>query len=66
MGGRFDLMDPVSRHGASGIAACDAENRNALKRLMEEFGFEPYGREWWHYTLIDEPFPDTYFDFVVA
>ncbi|MGB4044415.1 MAG: M15 family metallopeptidase, partial [Thermacetogeniaceae bacterium] len=28
-------------------------------------GFEVYPEEWWHYTLKDEPYPDTYFDFPV-
>ncbi|MDR2163563.1 MAG: D-Ala-D-Ala dipeptidase VanX [Clostridiales Family XIII bacterium] len=64
VGGHFDLMDRISHHGADGIAAEEAENREILKTLMEGCGFEPYEREWWHYTLIDEPFPDTYFDFV--
>ena len=25
----------------------------------------PYPEEWWHYTLADEPYPETYFDFPV-
>jgi D-alanyl-D-alanine dipeptidase len=28
-------------------------------------GFRPYDCEWWHYTLADEPYPDTYFDFPI-
>jgi D-alanyl-D-alanine dipeptidase len=32
---------------------------------MIENGFRPATTEWWHYTLMDEPFPDTYFDFDV-
>jgi D-alanyl-D-alanine dipeptidase len=31
---------------------------------MVENGFKEYDKEWWHYTLANEPFPDTYFDFV--
>ncbi|MDR2087798.1 MAG: D-Ala-D-Ala dipeptidase VanX [Clostridiales Family XIII bacterium] len=65
MGGCFDLMDRRSHHGAVGISAAEAENRRNLKRLMEAFGFAPYAYEWWHYSLIDEPFPNTYFDFRV-
>jgi D-alanyl-D-alanine dipeptidase len=64
MGGHFDLMDRISHHGADGITAEETENRKILKRLMEASGFAPYECEWWHYTLKDEPFPDTYFDFV--
>ena len=32
---------------------------------MRKSGFVPYGKEWWHFTLAHEPFPQTYFDFVV-
>jgi D-alanyl-D-alanine dipeptidase len=33
---------------------------------MEACGFSSYDCEWWHYTLKDETYPDTYFDFPVA
>jgi D-alanyl-D-alanine dipeptidase len=33
---------------------------------MEASGFLPYDTEWWHYTLRDEPYPDTYFDFPIG
>ena len=36
-----------------------------LKALMEKHGFVNYDQEWWHYTLKNEPYPDTYFDFVI-
>jgi len=32
---------------------------------MIKHGFKPYSKEWWHYTLEGEPFPDRYFDFDV-
>jgi len=38
------------------------ENRLVLKSIMEEAGFQNYVNEWWHYTLKNEPYPDTYFD----
>jgi len=66
MGGDHDLMDPVSHHGARGIGPVEAENRRLLCSLMEECGFLRYDREWWHYTLKDEPYPDTYFDFPIT
>lgn len=66
MGGDHDLMDPVSHHGASGITSVEAANRRRLCSLMEACGFNRYDREWWHYTLRDEPYPDSYFDFPVA
>jgi len=66
MGGNHDLMDPVSHHGAKGITQVEAGNRRVLCSIMEESGFNPFDREWWHYSLKDEPHPNTYFDFPVA
>lgn len=65
MGGHHDLMDPVSHHGATGITSVETSNRLALRTVMEVSGFDAYEFEWWHYTLRDEPFPDTYFDFPI-
>ncbi|MGZ0145935.1 D-Ala-D-Ala dipeptidase VanX [Kribbella sp. WER1] len=62
MGGDHDLMDSISHHGATGINAGEARNRETLASVMESAGFERYACEWWHYTLRDEPYPDTYFD----
>jgi len=66
MGGRHDLMDSVSRHGATGLTPAETRNREHLRAVMEASGFRAYEREWWHYTLNDEPHPDTYYDFPVA
>jgi D-alanyl-D-alanine dipeptidase len=66
MGGDYDLMDPISHHGARGVTPVEARNRRHLCAIMEASGFNRYDREWWHYTLHDEPYPDTYFDFPVA
>jgi D-alanyl-D-alanine dipeptidase len=66
MGGDHDLMDPISHHGAPGVTAAEAANRRLLCSVMEASGFRPYAWEWWHYTLADEPYPDTYFDFPVT
>jgi D-alanyl-D-alanine dipeptidase len=65
MGGGHDLMDERSHHGAPGVSASEARNRQMLCSIMEQNGFERYDCEWWHYTLIDEPYPDTYFDFPI-
>ncbi|MEU6248562.1 D-Ala-D-Ala dipeptidase VanX [Glycomyces sp. NPDC047010] len=65
MGGDHDLMDPVSHHGAEGVPELAAANRQALRSVMESCGFRAYPWEWWHYTLRDEPYPETYFDFPV-
>lgn len=66
MGGGHDLMDSVSHHGAEGITPLETENRHRLCSIMEDSGFERYDHEWWHYTLRDEPHPDTYFDFPIT
>ncbi|MFF0268254.1 D-Ala-D-Ala dipeptidase VanX [Kribbella sp. NPDC004536] len=66
MGGDHDLMDSVSRHGATEVTAAQARNRETLASVMEAAGFERYDCEWWHYTLRDEPYPNTYFDIPIA
>jgi D-alanyl-D-alanine dipeptidase len=66
MGGDHDLMDPVSHHGAPGITQAEARNRDHLRSVMEGCGFDSYDREWWHYTLKHEPYPNSYFDFPIT
>jgi D-alanyl-D-alanine dipeptidase len=66
MGGHHDLMDPASHHAAVGVGAVAQAGRRALRTVMELSGFEPYEREWWHYSLREEPFPDTSFDFLIS
>ena len=66
MGGDHDLMDAISHHGAEGITPVEATNRHHLRSVMEGCGFASYPYEWWHYTLKDEPYPDTYFDVPIA
>ena len=66
MGGRHDLMDERSHHGAPIVTSVEAENRRTLCSIMEHSGFRRYDCEWWHYSLADEPYPDTYFDFPIA
>jgi D-alanyl-D-alanine dipeptidase len=65
MGGDHDLMDVVSHHGAAGVAPEAEKNRQHLRTIMEDSGFSAYQYEWWHYTLKNEPYPDTYFDFPI-
>jgi D-alanyl-D-alanine dipeptidase len=66
MGGEFDVMDPISHHGATGITQVEARNRRYLGSIMEGCGFNAYDCEWWHYTLKYEPYPETYFDFPIT
>jgi D-alanyl-D-alanine dipeptidase len=65
MGGDYDLMDAVSHHYARGISDVEAANRRHLHSIMTACGFASFKREWWHYTLKDEPYPDIYFDFPI-
>jgi len=66
MGGGHDLMDATSHHDASGVTPAQARNRQCLRSVMEACGFRAYDREWWHYTLKDEPYPSNYFDFPIT
>ncbi len=38
-------------------------NRALLRGVMAWAGFASYENEWWHYRLMNEPYPETYFDF---
>jgi D-alanyl-D-alanine dipeptidase len=66
MGGDYDLMDVVSHHGAPQITKVEAANRRQLHSIMTACGFRSYAREWWHYTLKEEPYTHTYFDFPIS
>lgn len=68
MGSPFDFFGEVSHPGYRGGAITDEqyENRMILQNLMVRNGFEPIDCEWWHFTLKDEPYPDTYFEFPVS
>ncbi|HHW12711.1 MAG TPA: M15 family metallopeptidase [Firmicutes bacterium] len=65
MGSPFDFFGPISRHNSPLITEEQAKNRRLLRDLMVKHGFVPYEEEWWHYRLKNEPFPNTYFDFVI-
>ena len=66
MGSPFDLFSVVSHPDYKGITEQQYENRMMLQRVMVRSGFEPIDCEWWHFTLKDEPYPDTYFEFPVS
>jgi len=65
MGGPFDFFGPVSNFRFDGLTPDQAARRALLRELMTAHGFEPLESEWWHFRLIREPFPETWFDFVV-
>ena len=66
MGSPFDLFSPVSHPDYQGITKDQYANRMLLQQVMVRNGFEPMDCEWWHFTLKNEPFPETYFDFPVS
>ncbi|MDD3312210.1 M15 family metallopeptidase [Pseudodesulfovibrio sp.] len=65
MGGPFDFFGRLSWPGNLDLPPQARANRALLREAMARHGFKPLSEEWWHFTLIDEPFPDTYFDFPV-
>ncbi|MBR4344672.1 MAG: M15 family metallopeptidase [Lachnospiraceae bacterium] len=66
MGSPFDYFSEVSHPDYRGITDEQYENRMLLKDLMVKGGFKPIDCEWWHFTLENEPFPETYFNFPIA
>jgi zinc D-Ala-D-Ala dipeptidase len=65
MGTGFDCFHELSHTANKQIELQQRTNRMLLKTLMEKQGFKNYDKEWWHFTLKDEPFPNTYFDFII-
>lgn len=65
MGGTFDLFSEVSHPDYKKLTKKQKKNRKILRDAMVKAGFKPLDSEWWHFTLKDEPYPDTYFNFDV-
>ena len=65
MGGPFDFFGELSHPDSPAVTPQQHENRWLLRDAMLARGFKPLSTEWWHFTLVDEPYPDTYFDFPV-
>ena len=65
MGGTFDWFGLESHPDYRGVTPEQYHNRMILREAMLRHGFKPIGEEWWHFTLKDEPFPNTYFTFPV-
>jgi D-alanyl-D-alanine dipeptidase len=65
MGTPFDFFGPKSWTGDLSISAEQHANRMLLAATMQRRGFRGYAKEWWHFTLRNEPFPNNYFDFPV-
>jgi D-alanyl-D-alanine dipeptidase len=65
MGTGFDCFDELSHTASFDIGHKQKINRLLLKTLMDKYGFKNFDKEWWHYTLKNEPYPNTYFDFPI-
>ncbi|MDP3559130.1 MAG: M15 family metallopeptidase [Legionellaceae bacterium] len=50
----------------SGLTPIQKENRLMLRNLMIKHHFKPYDKEFWHFTLLNEPFPQTQFNFKIC
>ena len=66
MGGTFDYFGELSHPDYKDITNEQYNNRMILREAMMNHGFKPLDEEWWHFTLEDEPYPDTYFTFPVS
>lgn len=66
MGGVFDWFGELSHPDYENITAEQKANRLILREAMLKHGFAPLDSEWWHFTLKNEPYPDTYFDFPIT
>jgi len=65
MGSAFDMFDPRSHQDYPNLTDSQRSNRQRLKRVMTKQSFVPYDEEWWHFSLKNEPYPKTYFDFPI-
>jgi D-alanyl-D-alanine dipeptidase len=65
MGTPFDFFSPKSWTADPTVTATQHGNRMLLATTLRRHGFYGYDKEWWHFTLRSEPYPNTYFDFPV-
>ncbi|TYB76919.1 M15 family metallopeptidase [Bizionia myxarmorum] len=65
MGSPFDFFGEASWIAHQDLTELQKKNRQLLQSIMQKHGFRNYPKEWWHFTLRGEPFPNTFFDFVV-
>ncbi len=65
MGTIYDFFGKESWIDYDGVTDLQKQNRLLLQSVMKKFGFKPLKEEWWHFTLHNETFPDTYFNFLI-
>jgi D-alanyl-D-alanine dipeptidase len=64
MGSIYDYFGIQSSTFYPNISDSQKNNRMILYNIMINNGFKNYSKEWWHFTLENEPFQE-YFDFLV-
>ena len=65
MGTSFDCFDAKANTLAADLTQTQRANRALLVDAMRRHGLKNYDKEWWHFTLENEPYPDTIFDFPI-
>lgn len=65
MGSPYDFFGVKSHPFYKNISEKQKKNRFYLREVMMANNFKPYNNEWWHFTLRNEPFPITYFNFPI-
>lgn len=65
MGSPFDMLSDISHPSSDKVTPEQKKNRMFLRDAMVRGGFRPMSTEWWHFTLVGEPYPNTYFTFPV-
>lgn len=65
MGKGFDFFSSTSWPTSMEVTLQQRANRLLLRSVMLRHAFRPLEEEWWHFTLVNEPYPTTYFDFRV-
>lgn len=65
MGATFDWFGMSSYPSYTDLTEEQLAMRQVLRDAMLRHGFNPFDTEWWHFTLQNEPYPDTYFNFPI-
>lgn len=65
MGSPYDFFGEISHTENKNVKPEHLKNRYILLNAMAAHGFKNYDKEWWHFTLNNEPYPNTYFDFEI-
>jgi len=65
MGTGYDCLDSLTQAFNPRVGIVSYDNRMLLRHIMQKYGFAPYTKEWWHFTLKNEPYKNTYFYFPI-